>query len=150
MSRDSGILWSRRVFSRKTRSFETDTRDNGTSRWKLCCVSRKWRVYLTQGGFFPVFGRQPKAYCFQDFFSNPLVFCEIIWVFLRIYNIIIFVAVFGQVRSVCFDGFSDHCTLTSPYYYCQRGRFLRRAFFYMCLPLGVWVKNLKGYFPKSY
>ena len=29
----------------------------------------------------------------------------------------IFVAVFGQVRAVCLDGFSDHCIFVSPYYY---------------------------------
>ena len=27
----------------------------------------------------------------------------------------IFVAVFGEVRAVCLDGFSDHCIFESPY-----------------------------------
>ena len=29
----------------------------------------------------------------------------------------IFVAVFGQMRAVCLDSFSDHCIFVSPYYY---------------------------------
>ena len=35
----------------------------------------------------------------------------------------IFVAVFGQVKAVCWDGFSDHCIFVSPYYYNKRGGF---------------------------
>ena len=47
------------------------------------------------------------------------------------------------MRAVCLDGFYNPCIFVSPYYYYKRGRFLRQAFFNMCLPLGAGLENVK-------
>ena len=42
-----------------------------------------------------------------------------------------------ETRAACSDGSSAHCNFNAPWYYYQRRRFLRWAFFDTCLPLGV-------------
>ena len=48
----------------------------------------------------------------------------------------------AQTRAFRLDGITNHCNFDAPYYYYQRGRFLRRAFFDRCLPLGIVVENI--------
>ena len=47
-----------------------------------------------------------------------------------------------ETRAACSDGSSADCNFDAPWYYYQRGRFLRRAFFDTCLPLRVVVENV--------
>ena len=49
-----------------------------------------------------------------------------------------------QTRAACSAEFSDQYIFGTPYEYLERGRFLRRAFFDLCLPLGIGVENVKG------
>ena len=49
-----------------------------------------------------------------------------------------------ETRGAFSDGFGEHCIFDALWYYYERGRFLRRAFFDTTLPIGVVVGNVKG------
>ena len=109
----------------------------------FCSSSAAFRFFMTAAAAaartsLPVLWRRPlrplpsinKCYC-----SNT-----------RFIYLLTYMGVFdlGQTRAACSDGFFDHCIFVSPCYCYRRGRFLRQAFFDICLCLGVWLQNAQG------
>ena len=74
-----------------------------------------------QPWFSTFFARLKNFSTLQDFFGNPnfspnTTFLQFYGYIKRTYSIsliYIFVAIFGQVRAVCLDGFPDHCICVS-------------------------------------